>query len=72
MVYSGPFHAKLVSYSTQLSMKFQWLINVKWGKMKIFLALQLSDVVCMMLMNVRMPSNVGILTFMCMIKFMLS
>ena len=32
--------------------------------MKKFLALSLSDVVFIMLINVKMPTNVGILTFM--------
>ena len=37
---------------------------------KLFnLAFKLSDVVFIMLINVKMPTNVGILTFMSMIKY---
>ena len=39
---------------------------------KIFLAFNLSDVVFIMLINVKMPTIVGILTFMSMMNFMLS
>ena len=53
--------------TTQLSMKFQLLI-----KTKILDALSLSDVVFIMLINVKMPTNVGILTFMSKIIFLLS
>ena len=62
----GPEVIKLFSCSTQLSMKFFLLINVKMptnvgiltfmsrkNSMKFFL-----------LINVKMPTNVGILTFM--------
>ena len=37
---------------------------------KTFLAFKLSDVVFIVLINVKMPTIVGILTFMSMIKFM--
>ena len=40
--------------------------------MKKFLALSLSDVVFIMLINVKMPTIVGILTLMSLIIFMLS
>ena len=40
--------------------------------MKKFLALHLSDVVSIMLMNVKMPTIVGILIFMSRINFVLS
>ena len=40
--------------------------------MKMFLALSLSDDVFIMLMNVKMPTIVGILTFMSRINFVLS
>ena len=46
--------------------------NLKYRKMKKFLALSLSDVVFTMLINVKMPTIVGILTFMSRINFMLS
>ena len=38
--------------------------NLKYRQMKKFLALSLSDVVFIMLINVKMPTIVGILTFM--------
>ena len=50
--------------STQLSMKFQLLLKT--------LALSLSDVVFIMLINVKMPTIVGILIFMSRINFVLS
>ena len=40
--------------------------------MKIFLALSLSDVVFIMLINVKLPINVGILTFKSRINVVLS
>ena len=48
---------------------FQLLIKTKVLKNKDFLAWILSDVVFIMLINVKMPTIVGILTFMRMIKF---
>ena len=54
---------KLFLFSIQLSMKFQ---------LKRFLVFKFSDVVIIMLINVTMPTIVGILTFMSMINFMLS
>ena len=42
------------------------------GEKKIFLALILSDVVFILLINDKMPTTVGILTFMSKIDFMLS
>ena len=44
----------------QLSTKFQILIKLKYR----LLALDLSDIVFIMLINVKMPTIVGILTFM--------
>ena len=41
-------------------MKFQLLIKSKMLKIKIFLALKLSDAVFIMLINVKMPTIVGI------------
>ena len=55
----------------QLSMKFQLLIKLKYRQIKKFLALGLSDVVLIMLINVKIPTIVGILTFMSKINFML-
>ena len=53
-------------------MKFQLLIKPTIVKNKTFLAFKHSDVVFIMLVNVKMPTVVGILTFMSMIKVMLS
>ena len=69
---SGPKVIKFSSCSTQLSMKFQLLIKLKYRQMKKFPALSLSDVVFIMLINVKMPTIVGILTFMSRINFGLS
>ena len=63
---------KLFSCSTQMSMKFQLLIKLKYRQIKKFLALSLSDVVFIMLINVKIPTIVGILTFMSKIDFVLS
>ena len=60
------------SCSTQLSTKFQLLIKLKYRKIKKFLALRLSDVIFIMLINVKMPTVVGILTFMNRINVVLS
>ena len=62
----------IISCSTQLSMKFQLLIKTKMLKIKDFLAFKLWNVVFIMLINVKMPTIVGILTFMSMIKLTLS
>ena len=51
--------------------EIQMLIKSKILKKKIFLAFRLSDVVFIMLLNVKMPTIVGILTFMSMINFVL-
>ena len=52
--------------------KFQLLIKQKYSQMKKFLALCLSNAEFIMLMNVKMPTIVGILTFMSRISFVLS
>ena len=62
---------KLFSCSTQLSSKFQLLVKTKIPTKK-FLALSLFDVAFIMLINVKMPTIVGILTFMSKINFVLS
>ena len=49
---------------TQLSTKFQVFIKLKYRQIKKFLALSLSGLVFIMLINVKMPTIVGILTFM--------
>ena len=61
---------KTFSCSTRLSTKFQLLIKTKTRQMKKFLALSLSDVVFIMLINIL--TIVGILTFMSMMNFVLS
>ena len=49
----------------------QLLIKTKIPKMKKFLALSLSGVVFIMLINVKMPTIVGTLTFMSRINLLL-
>ena len=68
----GPKVIKLFPCSTPLSTKFQLLIKTKYRQMEKFLALSLSDVEFIMLMNVKMSTMVGILTFMSRINFVLS
>ena len=67
----GPEVIKLFSSSTQLSTKFQMLIKTKIPTKNISY-LSLSDVVFILLINVKMPTIVGILTFMSRINFLLS
>ena len=63
---------KLFSCSTQLSIIFQLLIKLKYRQVKRCLALSRSDVVFTMLINVKMPTIVGILTFMSRKMFVLN
>ena len=66
----GPEVIKLFSCSIQLNMKFQLLIKAKMIKnQKKNLAFKLSDAAFIMLINVKMPTIVGIFTFMDMINF---
>ena len=44
--------------------------NLRYRQMKKFLALSHSDVVFIMLINVKMPTIVGILTIVCILTFM--
>ena len=67
----GPEVIKLFSCSTQLSTKFRLLIKTKIPTNEE-LSLSLSDVIFIILLNVKMPTFVGILTFMSMINFILS
>ena len=67
----SPKVKKLFLCSTQLSTKFQLLIKTKIPTKK-FLALSCSDVVFIMLINVKMPTIAGILTFMSRTNFLLS
>ena len=68
---SGPEVIKLFMVNSY-EHDFQLLIETKILAEKKFLALSLSAVVFIMLINVKMPTIVGILTFMSMINFMLS
>ena len=68
----GPEVIKLFLCSTHLSMNFQLLIKLKHRQIKKFLALGFSGVVFIVLINVKMPTIVGILTFMGKIHFVLS
>ena len=52
-------------------MNFQLLIKTKLLKIKLFLVTNSQIVVFIMLINVKMPTIVDILTFMSMINFML-
>ena len=68
--YTLPRGYNIFSCLNQLSMKL--LIETKILKNRLFLLFKLSDhVVFIMLINVKMPTIVGILTVMSMIKFML-
>ena len=69
MKQAGPEVIELVPCSTQLNTKFQKLIKIIYRQIKKFLALSLSDVVFIILINVKMPTIVGILTFMNRINF---
>ena len=53
-------------------MKFQLLIKPKMLKIRNYLAFNFSDVVLIMLINIKRPIIVDILTFMSMIHLMLS
>ena len=59
------------SCSTQLSTKFQLFVSTKIQR-KIFLAPSLSDVIFIMLINVKIPTVVGLSTFLSRINFVLS
>ena len=62
---------KATKQTNQLSMKFQFLINVKMVKSKAFSCFETQIVVFILLIYVKMPTIVGILTFMSRIKFLL-
>ena len=69
----GPEDTHHFSCSTQLSMEFQLLIKTKMLKKIItFLAFKHSNATFIVSINVKMPTNVGILTFLNMINVMLS
>ena len=71
-VRSGLEVIKLFWCSTQLSMKFQLLIKAKMLKKMLFLAVKLLVSVFNLLINVKMPTIVGILTLISRINFVLS
>ena len=67
------FYIVCVAQPASMSMRnFNCSYKLKYRQIKKFLALSLSGVVFIMLINVKMPTIVGILTFMSMINFMLS
>ena len=74
LAFPGPEVIKHFSCSTKLSTKFELLIKTKYmyRQTKKFFALSLSDGVFIELINVKMPTMVGILTFMSRINFLLS
>ena len=53
-------------------MKFQHHIKTEMLKIKDCFAFKLSDVAFVMLINVKMPTTVAILSFMSVISFMVS
>ena len=63
---------KIFSRSTQLCVEFLLLIKTKMLKIKTFLAFKRSDVVFTMIINVKTPTIVGILTIMGTINVMLT
>ena len=61
----GPEVIKLFSCSTQLSMKFLMLISIEIYKNQLFfLGSDKPRMLCFLLINVKMPTVVGILTLM--------
>ena len=65
VVLSDPEIIKLFFCSTQLSTNFLQLIKTETlNNIDISLALKLSDVVFILLINVKMPTIIGILTIM--------
>ena len=69
---SDPEVIKLLSCSTQLSTKFQLLIKTKIQTNEEVSCFKSLRCVFIMLINVKMPTIVGILTFMSRINFVLS
>ena len=69
---SSPEVIKRFSCPIQLSMKFQLLIKTKIQTSEEVSGLSLSVVLFIMLINVKMPTIVGILTFMSRKYFVLS
>ena len=63
---------KLFLCSTQLSMKLQMLISIKISRNSAFFGSDKPRMLFFLLMNVKMPTIVGILTFMSRKNSMLS
>ena len=63
LVKTGPEVIKHFSYSTQLSMKFQMLISIKkYQEIELSLGPDKLRMLFFLLINVKMPTTVGILT----------
>ena len=71
-LHTGPEVIKLFSRSTQLSMKFQMLISMKISRNSTFFPAQKLRMLFFVLINVKMPTIVGILTLMSRKSFMLN
>ena len=67
-----PEVVKLFPCSTQLSMKLQMLISIKISRNSAFFDSDKPKMLFFLLMNVKMPTIVGILTFMSRKNSMLS
>ena len=65
----APKIIKTCPYSAKLSMKYQMFIKTIMLNIKTFLAFKLIVLVFIMIIYVKMPTNVGILTFMSIIIF---
>ena len=63
---------KLFSCSPQLSMKFEMHISIKISRILAFVGSDKHRMLFFPLINVKMPTTVGILTFMSRKNFMLS
>ena len=68
---SGLEIIKLLLCSAQLSMKFKILISIKISRNQHFSGVDKPRMSFVLLINVKMPTIVGILTFMSRKKFML-
>ena len=69
---SGPEVIKLLHTQLNWAWNFNCSLKLKYRQIKKFLALSLPGAVFIMLINVKMPTIVGILTFMSRINFVLS
>ena len=63
MAKRGPEVIKLISCLTALSMKFQLLIKLKYRKVNTFSTFKLSHVVCLLPINVKMPTLLSRINF---------